>query len=160
MTCGSPHPASGTICRTALANDEVLWQWRTGSVLAFRFESLRESRAFWNYIFPNIEESSISTKEVTGLIVGDRVRFKMDVAVSQPSVFEFLDFSSSQHPSWRFEKDHEVRVADVSEDGKFFIATPVDGHDAIRIPGTGGAKLIKSFGWISSEAVEISKKME
>ena len=157
-TCGSLHPVSGTVCRIALANDEVLWQWRTGSVLVYRFESLKEARDFYKLLFG--EDVAIFIKQDDGIIVGDKVKFKRDVVVTNPIASWSSIFGYLSSDVWNFYKDYVVRVADVSRDGKSFVATGVDGYDLIKIPRSGGAKMLKSYGWIPVEYIEKKRKMQ
>ena len=156
-TCGSRHPSSGTICRIALANDEVLWQWRTGSVLVYRFESLAEAENFYKLLFG--AEANISRKAVDSLLVGSKVKFKEPVGIVNPLGKLSAALGYFAPSNWVVPKDYVARVYDVSPDGKQFMVTGVDGFDLIRIPRSGGAKMFLSIGWIPTAAVETVEPM-
>jgi len=155
--CGSRHPFSGQTCRTTLANDEVLWQWRTGSVLVYRFESLIEAENFYKLLFGDVVE--ISRKEVKGLLVGSKVKFKETFGIVNPLGRLTDSFGYFTTSSWTIPKGYVARVYDVSQDGKYFMVTGVDGYDLIRVPNSGGAKMFLSVGWIPVDEVEVIEEM-
>lgn len=156
--CGSRHPFTDQICRVALANDEVLWQWRTGSVLVYRLESLAEAERLYKLLFG--AEAEISRKESKGLLVGSKVRFKEPFGIINPlgKLTDSLGYFIAS--DWVVPKDYVARVYDVSPDGKHFMVTGVDGFDLVRVPGSGGAKMFLSAGWIPIDAVEVVEEME
>lgn len=156
--CGSRHPFTGQICRVTLANDEVLWQWRTGSVLVYRLESLAEAENLYKLLFG--ADVDISRKEVKGLLVGSKVRFKESFGIVNPigKMTDSLGYFTTTN--WVVPKDYVARVYDVSPDGKYFMVTGVDGYDLIRVPNSGGAKMFLSVGWIRTDVVEVVEAMK
>lgn len=129
-------------------NDEVLWQWRTGSVLTYRFLDFQESQSFYEFLFEEkLGEDAGVEKEVLEyqdeLKVGDWIRFKRDV-VAGPCVAG----------NWRWSKGELGRVYDVSPDGKMLVVSGEDGKTYLKIPKTGGSKLWISYSWIPSSEVE------
>lgn len=130
----------GIYCRVALMNDEVLWQWRTGSVLTYRFESMKDSLAYYRTLFP---DCNISIASRTGEYeVGDVVKLLADVT---------SPFGYTYHAG------EELRVYDV-QNGKI-VPTGVDGKTYLRVPGTGGSKIHIGYCLIDKNDVISVKRM-
>ena len=158
LVCGSRHPLSETICRVALANDEVLWQWRTGSVLVYRLESLAEAENLYKLLFG--ADVEIFRHKENGLLVGSKVKFKETFGILNPLGKLTDSFGYFTTTDWVVPKDYVARVYDVSSDGKYFMVTGVDGFDLIRVPNSGGAKMFLSVGWIPIDVVEVVEAMK
>ena len=68
--------------RLMLMNDEVTWQWRTGSDLTYRFETIAEAEKFFTWILKQrIDEIKIYSMDNDNFRykIGDRVRLLDDV---------------------------------------------------------------------------------
>lgn len=144
--------------RLILMNDEVMWQWKTGSDLVYRFESIAEAKRFWKWTLDGIVDSDEvfnvpeDDESLNGCIfnIGDRVKLLEDVTFFKKD----LDAESAmlsnvgkmQHlpDEVILKKNMIVRVHDVQ--GDRFTVSPIDGLTAFRVPGTGGAKVVYGTG--------------
>ena len=148
--------------RIMLMNDEVTWQWKTGSDLTYRFESISEAEDFFKWVLKSrLSEVKIISAEKPAHFkfkVGDRVKLLSDITFTEDDLdiesrmFSFgLNFPSEV----LFKTGEEVRVFDVCADG--FSISPIDKRTAFRIPGTGGGKAIigsqTCLSWDTAELV-------
>lgn len=130
--------------RLVLMNDEVLWQWKTGSVLYYRFESTTEAEKFFRYCLGGNDFSYIRRNKIkTPYQVGDYFQLTEDVTTGSKHSEEFP-----------FQKDTILRVYAAGDD--WVIPSPVDRMTAIRIPGTGGAKMLFGMGKIPLNKIKKS----
>ena len=137
--------------RLLLMNDEVVWQWKTGSVLCYRF--ICDSKAaelFYRWCLDGkTDDGQVHvTREETPFKfkIGDEVEMLEDVDILPNAVGMFANFSGY----FGYKKGEKVRVYSV--DDKSFIASGEDGKTLIRIPRTGGAKE-----WIGSGPIPVEK---
>lgn len=126
--------------RCVLMNDEVMWQWKTGSPLYYRFESPTEALAFYEYIFAGISLPIRKTKVARSYQVGDYIQLKKD-----------FHAESELSPGFTFEAGMICRVYNSGKD--WIMVSPIDGVTAIRIPGTGGSKMLLGFSKIPLKVI-------
>ena len=145
--------------RLVLMNDEVLWQWKTGSDLTYRFESCAEAEAFYRYCLADKTNDNIAVShqpQPFAFNVGDAVRLTQDVLLVtdlEESEQLFVGLRGMDLPSSVLFKSGEiVRVFQTAADG--FYISPIDNRTAFRIPKTGGAKIF--IGLNDSEIVPYS----
>lgn len=148
--------------RLMLMNDEVTWQWRTGSDLTYRFETIAEAEEFFIWILKHrIGEVKIYSMDHDNFRykIGDRIRLLNDVVFT----WEDLDYESRMLALGMtlpkeivLKKGTVVRVFDVAANG--FVISPIDNFTAFRVPRTGGAKVVygsKTF--LSFDVAELVK---
>lgn len=126
--------------RCVLMNDEVMWQWKTGSPLYYRFESSSEALAFYEYIFAGISLQIRKSKITKPYQVGDYIQFTKDF------------FAESElSPGFTYKTDMICRVYHSGKD--WIMVSPIDGLTAIRMPGTGGSKMLLGFSKIPLDVI-------
>ena len=141
-----------------LMNDEVMWQWKTGSDLVYRFDDMLEALCFYEWVLDglagDVKAHLVQKEPITKFCVGDRVELLEDIEFSLSCDLD--DESRMLHLSYacgldsplygklpevvKLSKGEVVRVFDVDTDG--FAISPIDGVTAFRVPGTGGAKIV------------------
>lgn len=129
--------------RVVLMNDEVLWQWKTGSVLYYRFENDSETLSFFKYIFDGlIDVSKYIRKSKTNnpYQVGDYIQFTKDFYAE-----------SELSPGFTYKTGMICRVYHSEKD--WIMVSPIDGVTAIRMPGTGGSKMLLGFSKIPLDVI-------
>lgn len=146
--------------RLLLMNDEVVWQWKTGSPLCYRFESCLESEHFFFYLLEKagiqaldgIQEVKVRREEERRkgcYEVGDYVKFTED----------FLDVSTLES-GFQWHAGDVIRVYNAGtspeEEGSWVQASGVDDVTQFRIPGSGGAKMLCAIGKIPAAVLEPS----
>ena len=140
--------------RLMLMNDEVMWQWKTGSDLVYRFDDMLEALCFYEWVLDglagDVKAHLVQKELITKFCVGDRVELLEDIEFSLSCDLD--DESRMLHLSYacglngklpevvKLSKGEVVRVFDVDMDG--FSISPIDGVTAFRVPGTGGAKIV------------------
>lgn len=133
--------------RCVLMNDEVMWQWKTGSPLYYRFESSSEALAFYEYIFNGISLPIRKSKITKPYQVGDYIQFTKDF------------FAESElSPGFTYKTGMICRVYHSGKD--WIMVSPIDGSTAIRMPGTGGSKMLLGFSKIPLEVITKSSFKE
>lgn len=67
--------------RIVLMNDEVMWQYRTGSVLYYRFESIEIAKLYYVHLLKsvNVVPTIHFNENLEKFNVGDKVQLKVDV---------------------------------------------------------------------------------
>ena len=150
--------------RLMLMNDEVTWQWRTGSDLTYRFETIAEAKDFFTWILMHrINEVKTCSADAGNFRyrVGDRVRLLDDVAFTWNDLdceSKMLAFGMTLPKEVVLKKGTVVRVFDVDADG--LAISPIDNVTAFRVPRTGGAKVVygsKTF--LPFDVVELVKRV-
>ena len=144
--------------RLMLMNDEVMWQWKTGSDLVYRFDDMLEALCFYEWVLDglagDVKAHLVQKEPITKFCVGDRVELLEDIEFSLSCDLD--DESKMLHLSYacgldsplygklpevvKLSKGEVVRVFDIDMDG--FSISPIDGVTAFRVPGTGGAKIV------------------
>ena len=150
--------------RLMLMNDEVTWQWRTGSDLTYRFETIAEAKEFFTWILMHrVDEVKTCSADADNFRyrVGDRVRLLDDVVFTWNDLdceSKMLAFGMTLPKEVVLKKGTVVRVFDVDADG--LAISPIDNVTAFRVPRTGGAKVVygsKTF--LPFDAVELVKRV-
>jgi hypothetical protein len=117
-------------------NDEIMWQFRTGSVLYYRFDDIKTAKEYYIHLLQSvgIDPEIRWHEKTTKFGVGDIVRLNKDIN--------------------KFYKSGDiVRVYACNDDA--FVITPTDGITLIRIPNTGGAKDWLGYEWIPINYAEL-----
>ena len=144
--------------RLLLMNDEVVWQWKTGSPLCYRFESCLESEHFFSYLLEKAGIRGVNVRREERrkgcYEVGDYVKFAED----------FLDVSTLEN-GFQWHAGDVVRVYNagislLEEDEAWVQASGVDDLTQFRIPGSGGAKMLCAIGKIPAAVLESSSWRE
>lgn len=130
--------------RVVLMNDEVLWQWKTGSVLYYRFESSIEAEKFFKFCMGGNDFSYIRHNKIkTPYQVGDYFQLTEDFTAG-----------SDMAPEFPFQKGMVLRV--YAAGNNWVMPSAVDRMTAIRIPNTGGAKMLFGMGKIPLDKIQKS----
>ena len=112
--------------RLALMQDEVLFQYATGSIIVFRFDNVKDSVDYYEHLLDEkVDKVKIFVKDdIFKLSVGDIVEFKKSYVTAY---------------NYEFQVGDKVRVFACFDD--CFIPTCEEGKNLVRIPNSGGAKL-------------------
>lgn len=157
--------------RLMLMNDEVMWQWKTGSDLVYRFDDLIEALDFYEWVLDgvigDVIEHLVEKELVTKFCVGDRVELLEDIEYNLSYDLDpesrMLALTQQGLPRCaeilkhvKLSKGEVVRVFNVDMNG--FSISPIDGVTAFRVPGTGGAKIVvgtqKAISWAKAKLVK------
>ena len=131
--------------RLMLMNDEVMWQWKTGSDLVYRFDDMLEALCFYEWVLDglagDVKAHLVQKEPITKFCVGDRVELLEDVVFTWKDLdneSKMLALRLNLPKEIVLKKGTVVRVFDVCSKG--FSISPIDGVTAFRVPRTGGAK--------------------
>ena len=116
-----------TYHKLTLMNDEVVWRWKTGSVLCYRFENRTESLKFFEHCLATINIFKPKIRKIETL-------FQYEIGDN----FQLLDDITVPFYNYTYHKGEIFRVYDC--DNSYVIPTGEDNKTLIRIPNTGGAK--------------------
>lgn len=141
--CHLKSKLSGRCSRCMLMNDEVGFQWSTGSYVAYRFFSKDTARAFWMKLAPAWTEVKTAPKKFAW-DVGDEVKLLDDVVVSDVR-------------EWKYKRGEVLRVYDINEHA--FVPAPIPGETLTRVPGTKWSWDWVGYGWIPLEKAELAREL-
>jgi len=133
----------GRCSRCMLMNDEVGFQWSTGSYVAYRFNDKTLARDFWKLLAPSWSEIEIATKQFKW-DVGDEVELLDSVEVDDVQL-------------WRYQKGDILRVYDINDEA--FVPAPIPGKTLLRAPGTRWGWNWLGYGWIPLERAKLVKEL-
>lgn len=134
---------AGKCSRCMLMNDEVGFQWSTGSYVAYRFYDKTLAREFWKLLTPSSAEVKVAPKQFK-LDVGDEVELLEDFQVCDVQI-------------WNYKRGSILRVYDVNETK--FVPAPIPNETLLKVPGTKWSWDWPGYGWIPLEKVKLVKEL-
>lgn len=126
-----------------LMNDEVGFQWSTGSYVAYRFYDKTLAREFWKLLAPEWTEVKTASKQFK-LDVGDEVELLEDFQVCDVQI-------------WNYKRGSILRVYDINETK--FVPAPIPNETLLKVPGTKWSWNWPGYGWIPLEKAKLVKEL-
>lgn len=129
--------------RCMLMNDEVGFQWSTGSYVAYRFFDKTLARDFWKILAP-----------VWALVKTAPKKFKWDVG----DEVELLDEVSVNDVSrWDYKRGSILRIYDINDQA--FVPAPIPNETLLKVEGTKWTWTWRGYGWIPLESAKLVKEL-
>lgn len=142
--CHLKTKLAGRSSRCMLMNDEIGFQWSTGSYVAYRFYDKTLAREFWKLLAPEWAEVKIASKQFR-LDVGDEVEMLED--------FQVVDVQR-----WTYKRGSRLRVYDINETK--FVPAPIPNETLLKVPGTKWSWDWPGYGWIPLEKAKLVKELK
>lgn len=145
--CHLKSKLEGRCSRAMLMNDEIAFQWSTGSYVAWRLWDKKLARDLWTMLATGVPGAEVKTAEKKFMWdVGDRVQLVRDFT------------AAGMAGSVSFKRGKILRVYDISE--KSFVPAPVQGETLLKIPGTKWAWAWLGYAEIPLECAELVEPLK
>lgn len=134
-------PLKSRTSRCMLMNDEVAFQFSTGSYVAYRLETKKLALDFWKMLVPELISNARFEPKKFSLDVGDQIELLEDVLVDRCI----------------YRRGDVLRVYDINQDS--FVPAPILGKTLLKIPGTRWAHEWIGYGWIPLKLAKLHKAL-